>query len=86
MRPAERHRHVEIVHTRGERGVEDGHDETRVHGVEHVGDRVLADQRHHPVHVGRVHAGAGEAVVSADLRQRPLHSTEVVVSDDDVPF
>ena len=47
VRRGQRHGHVEVVRTGGERALEHGEDEPRVDGVEHVGDAVLAGQRRH---------------------------------------
>jgi hypothetical protein len=64
VRPGEGHCQVEVVGTRGERTVEDGHHEPRVDRVEHVRDPVLARQRRDVVGGRRVDLHRDESRVT----------------------
>ena len=79
VRVRERHRHVHVVHAGGRAGIEDRHDEPRVHGVEDMRDPVFADHRHHRVLVRGIHAHAREPAIAGHLGQRVLDAGRIVV-------
>ena len=84
VRVGQRHGHVHVVHAGLVAGIEDGHDEARIHRVEDVGDAVLTDERDDRCDVRRIHPGAAEARVAGHLRERVLHAGGVVVRHHDV--
>ncbi len=83
VRGRERHRRVEVVRAGVQAGVEDGHDEARVHGVQHVAHALFADQRRDRLAIGGVDAGRADARIGGPVGDG-RGSGNVVVGDHEV--
>lgn len=94
VRSRQRHRHVKVVRSCRARAGEDRHDEARVHGVEDVGDLVLARQPRHRLGIGGIDVCRHQPTLAGPSgtrrRDRGPGSAQVIVRDDErleeVPF